>query len=530
VALPRHLRARLVSVACVGALSVSAALGLFYVLPGQGLAQLAPPGGRVVGDGVAELTLQAQTVQACTFRIRVDSNLQPPGTAFCQMSDQAIALGIPFATLRGSVTGITALSEQAAVLSGTAELWLPDGQSLQGVSFRLRIQEGGPGLGALRIQLIGLFDGAAGDLDPGNGNYDQGWQTLTTGEIRVVAEPSPTPSPSESPSPTPSPSPSPSPSPDPSPSPTPSPTHSPSPRPSPSPGGTGGSSPPSTPFVPPGPLRVPAAPTGANSTARLMAMLSELSTNGTPQLSDILQVVGPFPVAGLAWWQNDWHAYRCCPFPHLHEGLDMFAEIGTPVVAAADGFVSQRVIGPVSGLGVEITDAAGTQYFYAHLSGFAAGLVVHQQVHLGQVLGYVGNTGDALATSPHLHFEVQPHGIPVPPKPFVDAWLISAEQKASALVASRVGHAVLNPDTLQYWLAKAQALHAMYDFGEGSGEDALDPRSASATSHTDPSPVSGGFLVGMASLLLLMALVAPACLLGRREARNGPGRGLPRSS
>ena len=201
----------------------------------------------------------------------------------------------------------------------------------------------------------------------------------------------------------------------------------------------------------------------------------------------------------------------------------MFAQIGTPVVAAADGYVSQRVIGAISGLGVEITDAAGTQYFYAHLSGFAPGLAVGQRVHVGQVLGYVGNTGDAIATSPHLHFEVQPHGVPVPPKPFVDAWLVIAEQKAEALVASRIGHAILNPDTLQFWLAKADALHSMYDLGEGA--DALDPQAASATAESDPSPVSEGFLVGVASLMLLIALVAPGCLLGRREARKGPGPG-----
>jgi murein DD-endopeptidase MepM/ murein hydrolase activator NlpD len=253
-----------------------------------------------------------------------------------------------------------------------------------------------------------------------------------------------------------------------------------------------------------------------------MAMLGQLSADGTPQLSDILQVVGPFPVAGLAWWQNDWHAYRCCPFPHLHEGLDMFAQIGTPVVAAADGYVSQRVIGAISGLGVEITDAAGTQYFYAHLSGFAPGLAVGQQVHVGQVLGYVGNTGDAMDTSPHLHFEVQPHGVPVPPKPYVDGWLLISEQKAQALVAARIGHAILNPDTLQYWLAKADTLHSMYDFGEGS--DNLDPRSASPTAQSDPSPISGGFIVAVLSAMLVGILVAPGCFIGRREAmrRQGP--------
>ena len=39
-----------------------------------------------------------------------------------------------------------------------------------------------------------------------------------------------------------------------------------------------------------------------------------------------LRLAGPFPLAGPAAWSNDWHAYRPCPYPHLHEGLDMFAQ------------------------------------------------------------------------------------------------------------------------------------------------------------------------------------------------------------
>jgi hypothetical protein len=154
----------------------------------------------------------------------------------------------------------------------------------------------------------------------------------------------------------------------------------------------------------------------------------------------LLKVVGPFPVAGLAWWSDDWHAHRCCPFPHLHQGLDIFAPAGTPLVAAADGYISQKVDSPsASGLGLEVTDAGGIQYFYAHLSAFEPGIEVGTQVEMGQVIGYVGNTGNARGTIPHVHFERQPDGVPAPPKPWVDRWLRIAERKALELVQELSG-------------------------------------------------------------------------------------------
>jgi Peptidase family M23 len=249
-----------------------------------------------------------------------------------------------------------------------------------------------------------------------------------------------------------------------------------------------------------------------------MAMLAQLSSTGSPQLSDVLSVVGPFPVAGLTWWTDDWHAYRCCPYPHLHEGLDMFASTGTPVVAAADGYVSQKVVNAISGLGVEITDAGNTQYFYAHLSAFASGLAVGQSVRVGEVIGYVGNTGDALRTSPHLHFEVQPNGVPVPPKPYVDRWLVDSEARAEALVASRTGQAVLAPADLDRWLALAQALQPEVA-GEGMGEG-LDGKGKLAAAQDPPLAPSVGAMVAVASALLLLMLLVPACFVGQREARR----------
>jgi len=177
---------------------------------------------------------------------------------------------------------------------------------------------------------------------------------------------------------------------------------------------------------------------GPKTTLRLMSILSVLPRYGMSLDRAALRVVGPFPVAGLAWWTDDWHACRdgC---RRLHQGLDLFAPHGTPLVAAADGVVTQKGVGGLSGIGVEITDSRRVQYFYAHLSRWADGLREGMRVRRGQVIGYVGNTGNAISTPPHLHFEVQPKGVSVPPKPHVDRWLRMAERRAIELVERVTG-------------------------------------------------------------------------------------------
>jgi hypothetical protein len=253
-----------------------------------------------------------------------------------------------------------------------------------------------------------------------------------------------------------------------------------------------------------------------------MAILAELSPDGTPRLDDILSVVGPFPVAGLAWWQDDWHAYRCCPFPHLHQGLDLFAPRGTPVVAAADGDVSQKVNGPISGLAVEITDTGNTQYFYAHLSAFGPEISLGTRVHIGQVVGYIGNTGNASGTVPHLHFEIQPNGVPLPPMPIVDGWLRWTEQRALALVHQRTGGAYPDPATIREWVQKALELAGGGTSQEIGDEAALRTdrhRQASAVLDFRPSGLLAAFAAGAMFMLILM----PAVLGGLRGGRRGVG-------
>ncbi|HEX6261259.1 MAG TPA: M23 family metallopeptidase [Actinomycetota bacterium] len=209
---------------------------------------------------------------------------------------------------------------------------------------------------------------------------------------------------------------------------------------------------------------------GPENTADLIETLTRLTRFGVPLRRSVASVVGPFPVAGLAWWADDWHACRdgCT---RLHEGLDIFAESGTPLVAAADGVVTQKGEGTLSGLHVEIEDAEGTQYFYAHLSGWADGLLIGQRVRMGQVLGYVGNTGNAVNTPPHVHFEYQPNGVPQPPKPVVDRWLRIAEARAADLVRQYAGEEPIDLVSLDTF-----RLTRLFDLA-GGGVD-LSPGSA----------------------------------------------------
>jgi hypothetical protein len=257
------------------------------------------------------------------------------------------------------------------------------------------------------------------------------------------------------------------------------------------------------------------------SSANLMAMVTEVAGTDPPPLSELLTVLGRFPVAGLAWWHDDWHAYRCCPYPHLHEGLDMFAAGGTPVVAAADGTLTEKGANPISGNAVEVLDAQGTSYFYAHLSGYAANLEVGQHVSVGQVLGYVGNTGDAAGGPTHLHFQVQPHGIPVPPMPYVDRWLATAEAQAQTILALQ--HITVPASLQAAWQAQAQQLAAGAQDPTVTQEGDTQPSASPATPArlllgTDPK-VAGGAMMAFAAAAFLLLLLAPTIGRSRRGAQ-----------
>lgn len=116
---------------------------------------------------------------------------------------------------------------------------------------------------------------------------------------------------------------------------------------------------------------------------------------------------------------DSWWAAR--PGGRVHRGVDMFAPRGTPVLAPEAG---KAVPGTarLGGLVVRLSGESGTYHFLAHLRGYA--LPVARPVEAGDVVGYVGTSGNAAGTAPHLHWQLHPGGrgsSPVNPYPVAAA-------------------------------------------------------------------------------------------------------------
>jgi murein DD-endopeptidase MepM/ murein hydrolase activator NlpD len=101
---------------------------------------------------------------------------------------------------------------------------------------------------------------------------------------------------------------------------------------------------------------------------------------------------------------NTWGAPRGTG--RSHEGQDIFAPKGTPVLSATSGFVYKIGENNLGGQTVSVIGAGGRVYYYAHLDKYAPGLEQGDRVTTRTVLGYVGTTGNAQGTPPHLHFGI----------------------------------------------------------------------------------------------------------------------------
>lgn len=97
----------------------------------------------------------------------------------------------------------------------------------------------------------------------------------------------------------------------------------------------------------------------------------------------------------------------------LHTGIDLAARTGTPIYAAGDGVIQYYKWQSGYGNKVEIQHVNGYETAYGHMSRYADGLGVGSKVRQGQIIGYVGSTGQS--TGPHLHFEIKINGNLVDP-------------------------------------------------------------------------------------------------------------------
>jgi murein DD-endopeptidase MepM/ murein hydrolase activator NlpD len=136
-----------------------------------------------------------------------------------------------------------------------------------------------------------------------------------------------------------------------------------------------------------------------------------------------------FPVVGPSDYIDTYGAFRSDVPGNWHHGDDIFAPLGAPVVAVAGGTINRVGWEKLGGWRLWVRDSVGDEFYYAHLSGYAPADLHSTRVKAGEVIGFIGNTGDAFTTSPHLHFEIHPRPLlhlgyngAVDPTTYLNGW------------------------------------------------------------------------------------------------------------
>ncbi len=121
-----------------------------------------------------------------------------------------------------------------------------------------------------------------------------------------------------------------------------------------------------------------------------------------------------FPVADPHTFGDSFGAPRMTGtgYAHAHQGTDIMAPAGTPLLACERGVVTRMGSDVLGGTKLWLKGQSGTYYYYAHLSAYAPGLGEGMIVEPGTMVGLVGDTGNARGGAPHLHFEIHPDGGP----------------------------------------------------------------------------------------------------------------------
>jgi murein DD-endopeptidase MepM/ murein hydrolase activator NlpD len=158
---------------------------------------------------------------------------------------------------------------------------------------------------------------------------------------------------------------------------------------------------------------------------------------------------------------------------HLHAGMDLAVPYGTPIVAAACGIVTTAESQSGYGNIVCVKHSASFTTCYAHMSRFASR--VGQHVHQGQVIGYVGTTGDA--TGPHVHFETRVNGTPVNPAPYLSG---SRRARVTVHSSSTTTTAAAKPSASSSGSRRSTTVRAASTSSSSGGSSASGPGTSSA--------------------------------------------------
>jgi murein DD-endopeptidase MepM/ murein hydrolase activator NlpD len=229
-----------------------------------------------------------------------------------------------------------------------------------------------------------------------------------------------------------------------------------------------------------------------NNNAELLAVVRAYAQKaGLPLDQAMVLGLGHVPVAGPAHWVHDWLMARRGPPVHLHQGIDIWAAMGTPIRAPFSGRVRYET-GGLGGLAAYVTIADGTYYYLAHMAGTAPGLTSGAAVTQGQIVGFVGDSGNARGGPAHLHFEIHPRGgAAVDPKAILDRWVAEATTYAFALAANPTATTAPEPAPVLETGTDTPAIPV-------SG-----PRQALRTANTRPGGNSAGSIFVVGSLITL---------------------------
>jgi peptidoglycan LD-endopeptidase LytH len=174
--------------------------------------------------------------------------------------------------------------------------------------------------------------------------------------------------------------------------------------------------------------------TGPSSSKELVEALAQLEALGVDRDEAMRVGMGRFPIGGTATYVHDWLFPRYGPGFRFHLGTDVFAPHGTPIRAPVDGVATTNTQ-PLGGLTVRVTMDDGTYFYLAHLSGLAEGFTDGMRVQTGDVVGFVGDSGNARGGAPHLHIGIYPQGgAPVDPKPILDQFLAEAQARLPEVI------------------------------------------------------------------------------------------------